>query len=128
MCDIFPQGKQSRDSFSQSIPHSSKCFELIHIDIWVPSFVPSKNGLRFFLTIVNDYSRCTWVYLMKNKSQNFQMITHFLIKLIDNSNYQFPKFIQEMGVFLSHNFKLLDLTMELNSSLQPFKIGFILME
>lgn len=48
MCDICPQAKQSRDSFPQSISRSSKCFELIHIDIWGPFSVPSKNGSRFF--------------------------------------------------------------------------------
>jgi len=78
ICDVCPQAKQSRDSFPQSVSRASMSFQLLHVDIWGPFSVPSKNGSRFFLTIVDDYSRCTWVYLMKNKSQTFYMMTHFL--------------------------------------------------
>ena len=68
ICDVCPQAKQSRQSFPLSVTRSSKNFELLHIDIWGPFSIPSHNGSRFFLTIVDDYSRCTWVYLMKTKS------------------------------------------------------------
>ena len=75
VCDICPGAKQSRLSFSQSTSCSSHCFELIHVDIWGSFSIPSKNGSRFFLTIVDDYSRCTWIYLMKHKSETFNMLT-----------------------------------------------------
>ena len=51
--------------FPQSSSCSSHCFELIHIDIWGSFSIYSKNISRFFLTIVDDYSKCTWIYLMK---------------------------------------------------------------
>ena len=77
VCDVCPRAKQSRLSFSQSTSYSSHCFELIHVDIWGSFSIPSKNGSHFFLTIIDDYSRCTWIYLMKHKSETFNMLIQF---------------------------------------------------
>jgi len=51
---------------------------LVHIDIWGPFFVPSYSGYRFFLTIVDDYTRFTWLFLMKSKSETRAILTNFL--------------------------------------------------
>ena len=29
-------------------------FELIHVDLWVPFFVPTAEGFKFFITIVDS--------------------------------------------------------------------------
>ncbi|KZV25423.1 hypothetical protein F511_19803 [Dorcoceras hygrometricum] len=63
-CSICPISKQSRLPF----PHASETkyfyhFQVIHMDIWGPFHTPTYNGERYFLTIVDDYSRGTWVYL-----------------------------------------------------------------
>ena len=34
-------------------------FDLVHCDLWGPFLVPIIEGYMFFLTIVDDYSRCT---------------------------------------------------------------------
>ena len=49
-------------------------FELVHSDFWGPCPVTSKPGFKYFVTFVDDYSRVTWLYLMKNRSEVF---THF---------------------------------------------------
>ncbi|KAL6321896.1 hypothetical protein AAG906_035604 [Vitis piasezkii] len=36
----------------------------VHIDIWGPFNVSTPAGHRYFLTIVDDYTRATWVYLL----------------------------------------------------------------
>jgi len=52
-------------------------FELIHCDIWGGYSIPTHNGARYFLTIVDDFTRCTWVYLMKNKSETQSLLKIF---------------------------------------------------
>ena len=42
---------------------------LIHVDISGDYSVPSFSRAHYFLAIVNDYSRCTWLYLMRHKSE-----------------------------------------------------------
>lgn len=50
-------------------------------------------GLVFFLTIVDDYSRCTWVYLMKHKSETFTLLIHFF----NHINRQFNTHISRLN-------------------------------
>jgi hypothetical protein len=38
----------------------------------------SINGSIFFLTLVDDYTRFTWVHLMKHKSQRRSLVQSFL--------------------------------------------------
>ena len=37
------------------------------------------DGFRFFLTIVDDFTRCTWVYLLKHKSNTQFLLPQFAI-------------------------------------------------
>jgi len=84
-CEICPRAKQPRLTFPSRTTNSSHCFELIHVDIWGPFSIPSNNRSRYFLTIVDDYSRCTWLYLMQHKSETFTMLVHFFNQI----NHQF---------------------------------------
>ena len=76
-CSICPLAKQKRLSFPISTSHSFACFDLIHVDIWGPYSTPSLNGSRYFLTLMDDYSRCTWVFLMRYKSEASSLIQSF---------------------------------------------------
>ena len=73
-CSICPLAKQKRLPFPASISSSSSCFDIIHADIWGPYSTPSLNGSKYFLTLVDDHSRCTWVYLMKHNSETSCLI------------------------------------------------------
>jgi len=55
------------------------CFELIHVDIWGPYPHKTYNVFQYFLTIVDDYSRATWVHLMAHKSNAFPLLKAFII-------------------------------------------------
>lgn len=58
---------------------SSYIFELILVDIWGPYRQPSLTGASYFLTIVDDFSRSTWTFLMKLKSQAVSFLRKFFI-------------------------------------------------
>ena len=89
-CSACPLAKQRRLSFV-SHNHLSKCaFNLIHCDIWGPYHVPTYNEHRYFLTLVDDCTRFTWVYLMKHKS-NAKYIVPKFFSLIET---QFHKVIK----------------------------------
>ena len=67
-CDICPLAKQKRLSFESNNNQSVRPFDLIHMDVWGPFSVESVEGYRYFLTIVDDCTRVTWIYLLRNKS------------------------------------------------------------
>lgn len=57
VCDACHLGKQRRLSFPLSHSTSKSLFDLIHVDIWEPLATPSYANHRYFLTIVDDFSR-----------------------------------------------------------------------
>ena len=79
VCDICPLAKQTRLPFGLSIISTKKPFELIHCDIWGPFRVCSLSGAYYFLTVVDDYSRHTWIYPMRFKSMITPDIHGFIL-------------------------------------------------
>jgi hypothetical protein len=59
-CLVCPLTKQTSIPFPTSQISSTAPFELLHIDIWGGYHTPSVNGACYFLTIIDDYTRCTW--------------------------------------------------------------------
>nr|KYP73851.1 Retrovirus-related Pol polyprotein from transposon TNT 1-94 [Cajanus cajan] len=110
-CDICQLSKHHRASYPISNKKSTSPFDLIHSDVWGP-VVESISGARWFVTFIDDCTRVTWTYLMKNKSEVFQIFVNFF-RLVQN---QFGKNIKrirsdngteyvnhEFLNFLSHN-------------------------
>ena len=71
-CDHCVLGKSHRISFGTGIHVSSRPFEYVHSDLWGPSRVKTHGGSSYFLTIIDDFSRRVWLYVLKNKSEAFQ--------------------------------------------------------
>ncbi|GKC07231.1 ribonuclease H-like domain-containing protein [Tanacetum coccineum] len=80
-CDICHKAKQTREPFPLTDHKSKSVGDMFHCDVWGPYRVVSKDGFRFFLTIVDDFSRAVWVYLLKFKVEVGEYVESF-IKLI----------------------------------------------
>ena len=76
------KGKHTHSSFSSSVGEKRESpFSLIHSDIWDPSHVSSRLGFQYFVTCIDDYSRYTWVFLMKNSAKLFSIFQKFCAKI-----------------------------------------------
>jgi hypothetical protein len=64
-------------SFPHSEHISQHSFDLIHCDLWGPFSTKSISGSSYFLTIVDDHSRFTWIHLLQHKSQTRTHIQNF---------------------------------------------------
>lgn len=111
ICEICHLAKQRRLPFSVSSTTSTACFDLVHIDIWGPYHVHTIYGHQYFLTIVDDLSRLTWVYLMKRKDEARKLVQAFCaliltqfgkrVKCIRTDNgreFEMEEFYQEKGI------------------------------
>ncbi|KAL4323895.1 hypothetical protein GQ457_11G003570 [Hibiscus cannabinus] len=78
LCTICPLAKQKHLSFPVSSTVTKAPFELVHYDIWGPYRTQTYDNFRYFLTIVDDYSRSTWTYLLKQKSDVISIIPSFI--------------------------------------------------
>ncbi|GJW32822.1 retrovirus-related pol polyprotein from transposon TNT 1-94 [Tanacetum coccineum] len=57
-CDACKMGKQAHASHkAKNIVSTTRCLELLHMDLFGPSAVRSYGGNRYTLVIVDDYSR-----------------------------------------------------------------------
>ena len=69
-CESCELGKHHRTSFPSRVnTRSSAAFDLVHCDVWGPSRIESRGGFKYFLILVDDYSRMTWLYLLKQRSE-----------------------------------------------------------
>ncbi|KAK9715248.1 hypothetical protein RND81_06G152600 [Saponaria officinalis] len=78
LSDIFLKAKQTREKFVISENKAKTIFELVHCDLWGDYRTPSSCGSHYFLTIVDDFSRAVWVYLIKTKDEVSQLIKNFI--------------------------------------------------
>ena len=69
--------KQTRDKFPISTHKASRLFELVHCDLWGHYTTPSSCGIVYFLTVVDDFSRAVWVYLLHNKTEVYKYFSSF---------------------------------------------------
>jgi transposase InsO family protein len=76
-CEACQLSKHHRASFpSRVVPRVSSLFELVHFDVWGPITTVS-NKFHYFVTFVDDFSRMTWLFLMKNRSELFSIFQIF---------------------------------------------------
>ena len=68
-CDTCEIAKHHRLSFPLSNTRSTRPFSLIHTDIWGPCRISSISGAKWFVTFIDDCTRTTWLFLMKEKSE-----------------------------------------------------------
>nr|GEW31840.1 ribonuclease H-like domain-containing protein [Tanacetum cinerariifolium] len=66
-CDVCHKAKQTREPFPLSDHKSVKIGDLVHLDAWGPYKVTSRDGYKYFLIVVEDFSRVVWGYLLKTK-------------------------------------------------------------
>uniref|UniRef100_A0A803LR03 Uncharacterized protein n=1 Tax=Chenopodium quinoa TaxID=63459 RepID=A0A803LR03_CHEQI len=77
VCLTCPVAKFTKLPYILRNSRAKQAFELIHIDIRGAYKVPTRFNQRYFLTIVDDFSRVTWIKLLKEKSQAFSAIEEF---------------------------------------------------
>lgn len=77
-CTIFPSARQHKLPFPNSYISSTKVFELIHIDTWGPYKTTTYDGFKYFLIIVDNFSRGKWTYLLSAKGNAFTILKYFI--------------------------------------------------
>ena len=84
--------KHNRDSFEKRASwHTSVPLDLMHSDLCGPLPSASFSGFKYFLTFINDYSRCTWVNFLKLKSEVFNMFLAYKALVLKQSGHQIIK-------------------------------------
>lgn len=63
--------------FPSSINESSTPLQLTHTDLRGTSFVPSISGYKYYILFIDDYSKYTWIYVLRNKLEATEIFCNF---------------------------------------------------
>ena len=78
MCEKSVVGKQHRSQFPKCKSWRAKeVLGLVHLDICGTITPISNGGKKYFITFIDDYSRKTWVYILQEKSEAFNVFKIF---------------------------------------------------
>jgi hypothetical protein len=68
LCKHCQQGKQTRTRFESKEYSTTKPLKIVHTDLVGPTTKKCLKGERYFMLLVDDYTRMTTVCFLKNKS------------------------------------------------------------
>ncbi|XP_074309519.1 uncharacterized protein LOC141643998 [Silene latifolia] len=71
--------------FNRSNSRALHAFDLIHIDLWRHYRHATFTGASYFLTIVDDHTRVTWTFILKDRLQVYDTIKSFITQV--NTQY-----------------------------------------
>ncbi|CAI7818643.1 unnamed protein product [Closterium sp. NIES-54] len=63
------EGRQRAAPHSSSFPLMTAPLQTLHMDVWGPARVNGQGRERYFLLVVDDYTRYTTVFLLRSKGQ-----------------------------------------------------------
>ena len=68
ICGACQMGKQTKANHQKvNVISTSRCLELLHVDLMGPTRMESLEGKQFIMVIVDDFSRYTWVEFLREK-------------------------------------------------------------
>jgi len=76
VCGACQQGKSHQLPYPRSTSISSSPFDIVFSDVWgpAPNSVARNN---YYVSFIDDYSKFVWIYLLRKKSEVFQIFRDF---------------------------------------------------
>ena len=71
-CEHCIYGKASRLKFNKAVHITKGILNYVHSDLWGPSSYESLGGGRYFMSIIDDFSKKVWIYILKTEDEAFQ--------------------------------------------------------
>ncbi|CAI7858171.1 unnamed protein product, partial [Closterium sp. NIES-54] len=99
-CVPCVEGRQCAAPHSSSFPPTEAPLQTLHMDVWGPARVRGQGHERYFLLVVDDYSRYTTVFPLRSKGD----VTEVLIDWIRGARRQLSEsFGSDLPVLRLHS-------------------------
>jgi histone deacetylase 1/2 len=76
VCDACQMAKSHQLPYPKSSSVSTSPLELVFSDVWGPAS-EYFGCFKYYVSFIDDYSKFTWIYLLKKKSDVFQKFYDF---------------------------------------------------
>lgn len=87
-CTVCCLGKVHRLPSTHSNTQYHAPFELVFADVWGPAPMLSTAGFKYLLTCVDAFTKYTWIFLLKQKSEVTSTFTTFMAYVRTQFNCQ----------------------------------------
>ncbi|CAI7863235.1 unnamed protein product, partial [Closterium sp. NIES-53] len=77
-CVPCVEGRQRAAPHSSSFPPTEALLQTLHMDVWGPARVRGQGHERYFLLVVDDYSRYTTVFPLRSKDRGGEFSSDLL--------------------------------------------------
>ncbi|CAI7875934.1 unnamed protein product [Closterium sp. NIES-54] len=93
-CVPCVEGRQRAASHSSEFPPTEVPLQTLHMDTWGPARVRGQGHERYFLLVVDDYSRYTTVFPLRSKGEVTGVLIDWIraarLRLRESFDYDFP--------------------------------------
>ena len=72
LCKHCQQGKQTKTMFKSKEYSTTRPLEILHTDLVGPTTTKGLKGEKYFMLLVDDYTRMITICFLKNKSEAFE--------------------------------------------------------
>jgi hypothetical protein len=86
LCKHCQQGKQTKTQFKSKEYSMTRPSEIVHSDLVEPTTTKVLKGKKYFMLLVDDYTRMTTVCFLRNKSEDFENFEVYK-KMVENEMY-----------------------------------------
>nr|GEU47381.1 putative ribonuclease H-like domain-containing protein [Tanacetum cinerariifolium] len=88
-CVAYQKGKQHKASCKSKLVNSvSQPLQILHMDLFGPTFIKSIMGKIYCLVVTDDYSRFSWVFFLAKKDETSGILKDFIIDIEDQLNHK----------------------------------------
>ncbi|RDY01197.1 hypothetical protein CR513_15500, partial [Mucuna pruriens] len=77
LCEGCLISKHTRSSFKSNIPATKTLLKIVYSDVCGPMESVSLGGNHYFISLVDDFLRKLWIYLIKRNGEAFEMFKRF---------------------------------------------------
>ncbi|UYV69363.1 hypothetical protein LAZ67_6003328 [Cordylochernes scorpioides] len=106
-CEACIMGKLTRQPCHPVTTNcTTKPLELVHMDLCGPMPYQSLGGSKYFFVLVDDFSRRTFIYFLKNKDETLGKFEEFKARVENELNLKIKDVRTDNGTeFTNHRFK-----------------------
>ncbi|MCO5568687.1 hypothetical protein L7F22_022386 [Adiantum nelumboides] len=97
VCEACMMGKQHRQPFPQEASRAKAPLELVHTDLCGKMNTTALGGSSYFMTLIDDYSRRTWVYFLKGKDEAFAKFKEWHVLVEKETGNKLKKLRSDRG-------------------------------
>ena len=97
-CAVCEECKANRPSTKTYDKISTKApLELIHADVWGPSPVASRSGMKYYLVLVDDFTRWSTAYPLRSKDQVLDQVKVYVQRMERQTGRTVKKILTDNG-------------------------------